>query len=47
MLPQVALKRFAQPSEIAKVITFLASDDASFIQGAEISVDGGFPEVRV
>ena len=47
VLPQVALKRFAQPSEIAKVITFLASDDASFIQGAEISVDGGFPEVRV
>lgn len=47
VLPQVALKRFAQPSEIAKVVTFLASDDASFIQGAEISVDGGFPEVRI
>lgn len=47
VLPQVALKRFARPSEIAKVVTFLASDDASFIQGAEISVDGGFPEVRI
>ena len=34
--------RLAQPAEIAAVITFLASDDASFITGAEFVVDGGY-----
>jgi NAD(P)-dependent dehydrogenase (short-subunit alcohol dehydrogenase family) len=34
--------RLAQPEEIAAVITFLASDDASFITGAEFVVDGGY-----
>jgi NAD(P)-dependent dehydrogenase (short-subunit alcohol dehydrogenase family) len=35
------LKRFAQPSEIAKVVVFLLSDDASFVNGADWIVDGG------
>lgn len=34
--------RFGVPREIADAIAFLASDDASFITGAEIVVDGGF-----
>jgi NAD(P)-dependent dehydrogenase (short-subunit alcohol dehydrogenase family) len=34
--------RLAQPQEIAAVIVFLASDDASFITGAEFVVDGGY-----
>ncbi len=34
--------RLAQPEEIAAVIVFLASDDASFITGAEFVVDGGY-----
>lgn len=38
---KILLKRFAQPSEIAKTVLFLASDDASFITGTEIVVDGG------
>lgn len=36
-----ALKRFARPEEIAAVIAFLASDDASFITGTAIVADGG------
>ena len=35
------LKRMADPSEIAKVATFLLSDDASFVNGADFVVDGG------
>lgn len=34
--------RFGVPREIADTIAFLASDDASFITGAELVVDGGF-----
>ncbi|MBB5843125.1 3-oxoacyl-[acyl-carrier protein] reductase [Conyzicola lurida] len=33
--------RFSTPSEVAKVITWLASDDAAYISGAVIPVDGG------
>lgn len=40
--PGVALSRVAEPDEIAAVSLFLASDDASYISGAEIAVDGGW-----
>jgi NAD(P)-dependent dehydrogenase (short-subunit alcohol dehydrogenase family) len=36
------LGRFAQPEEIAQAILFLASEDASFITGAVLPVDGGY-----
>lgn len=45
--PQVPLARFGQPEEVAKVVSFLASDEASFMHGSEVFVDGGFPKIRV
>jgi NAD(P)-dependent dehydrogenase (short-subunit alcohol dehydrogenase family) len=42
-LPQ---QRFADPSEIAKVVVFLASDDASYVHAAELKVDGGYATIR-
>ncbi|MCX6059755.1 MAG: 3-oxoacyl-ACP reductase FabG [Chloroflexi bacterium] len=41
LLEKIPLKRFAEPSEIAAVHAFLASDQASFITGQAIFVDGG------
>lgn len=40
-LKQIPAARFATPSEVAKVVTWLASDDAAYISGAVIPVDGG------
>jgi len=41
----VPLGRFGTPDEIAKAVVFLASDDASYITGTELFVDGGFAQV--
>ncbi len=40
-LETIALRRFASPDDIAGVVAFLASDDASYISGQVIVVDGG------
>jgi NAD(P)-dependent dehydrogenase (short-subunit alcohol dehydrogenase family) len=45
VLPQVPLARFGQPSEVAKAVTFLASDDASYLLGTELFVDGGMTQI--
>jgi NAD(P)-dependent dehydrogenase (short-subunit alcohol dehydrogenase family) len=41
----VPLGRFGRPDEIAKAVVFLASDDSSYVAGAELFVDGGFAQV--
>ena len=40
--PRHILGRFAEPSEIASAIAFLASDDASFLTGTCLMADGGY-----
>jgi len=40
-LQRILLKRFGKPAEVASAVSFLASDDASYIMGQTIVVDGG------
>ena len=37
----IPLGRFGKPEEIAELAAFLASDDASFVNGAIVVIDGG------
>ena len=41
MQERVPLKRFGQPEDVANLVAFLASEDASFITGGEYNIDGG------
>ena len=45
LFSSVPLGRLGTPNEVAKAVVFLASDDSSYITGAELFVDGGFAQV--
>jgi NAD(P)-dependent dehydrogenase (short-subunit alcohol dehydrogenase family) len=45
MASQIPLGRVGEPDEIAKAAVFLASSDASFVNGAELFVDGGQAQI--
>jgi NAD(P)-dependent dehydrogenase (short-subunit alcohol dehydrogenase family) len=45
LVSHVSLKRFGAADEVARAALFLASDDASFVVGSEMFVDGGLAEL--
>jgi NAD(P)-dependent dehydrogenase (short-subunit alcohol dehydrogenase family) len=45
MASQVPMGRVGQPAEVARAVVFLASDDASYVNGTELFVDGGLAQV--
>ncbi|OYW45858.1 MAG: short-chain dehydrogenase [Sphingomonadales bacterium 32-68-7] len=46
MIANIPMHRMGESEEVAKAVLFLASDDASFITGANLFVDGGLLELR-
>jgi 3-oxoacyl-[acyl-carrier protein] reductase len=43
ILKLIPMRRFGRPEEVAKLVRFLVSDDAAYITGEVISIDGGLP----
>jgi len=41
ILPQIPVSRLGKPEEIAGLVAYLASDEAAFVTGANISINGG------
>jgi NAD(P)-dependent dehydrogenase (short-subunit alcohol dehydrogenase family) len=46
MIQNIPMHRMGESEEVAKAVLFLASDDAAFIAGANLFVDGGLIELR-
>lgn len=45
VMKRVPMGRFGQPEEVASAVAFLASQDASYITGVELNVDGGYGQI--
>jgi len=45
MKDAVPMRRMGEPAEVARAVLFLASDEASFITGVDLFVDGGCVEL--
>jgi acetoacetyl-CoA reductase len=41
ILPQIPMGRLGKPEEVAGLVAFLCSEDAAFITGANIAINGG------
>jgi NAD(P)-dependent dehydrogenase (short-subunit alcohol dehydrogenase family) len=46
IIPTIPFKRFGEPAEIANAVLFLASQEASYIHGTELTVDAGMSIIR-
>jgi NAD(P)-dependent dehydrogenase (short-subunit alcohol dehydrogenase family) len=45
LIDDTPMRRAGQASEVAAAIAFLASDDASFVTGVQLLVDGGYTTI--
>jgi NAD(P)-dependent dehydrogenase (short-subunit alcohol dehydrogenase family) len=45
LINAVPMSRMGSPDEVAKVVSFLASDESSYITGIDLSVDGGMAQI--
>jgi NAD(P)-dependent dehydrogenase (short-subunit alcohol dehydrogenase family) len=45
LVSAIPMERMGSPDEVAKVVSFLASDDSSFVTGIELFVDGGMAQI--
>ena len=45
LITTVPMGRMSRPDEVAKVVSFLASDESSFVTGIGLSVDGGMAQI--